>query len=70
MIKCAEEFLVDCVGTVAFRAAGALSFDNLRHHVFHQRSKTEIDKLPCTSASLTLQIKRAYLQTYKWRNAS
>ena len=45
MIRHAEEFLVDCLGTIASRAAGATSFHALQHFFFHHGQKTEVYKL-------------------------
>ena len=70
MIRCTEEYLVDCLSTVASRDAGASTFDTLRHYFFHHSKKFELDKMPCTSKSIELHIKRAYLQTYKSKNAA
>ena len=34
MIRCTEEYPVDCLSTVASRDAGASTFDILRHYFF------------------------------------
>ena len=45
-------------------------FDVLRNKVYYQKAtEINIEKLPLTSSSIALHIKRAYLQTYIWLHA-
>ena len=45
-------------------------FDNLRNKTYYKKStEINIEKLPPTSSSIALHIKRAYLQIYIWLHA-
>lgn len=69
MIRYAEEFLLECIGNKESISMGIETFDLLRHFVFHSKDKKDFDveKLPCTSETIKLHIKRAFLQTHKWK---
>ena len=69
MLIAAERFLVDCMPTGQSRG-GAVSFNDIRHTDYHRAKLIDLGKSPCTSASLRLHIKRAYLQTYMWIHAA
>ena len=59
----AENFLVGCVS----KDENIDDFDNLRNKTYYKKStEINIEKLPPTSPSIALHIKRAYLQTYIW----
>ena len=68
LMKKAEEFLKEFVGNKESLSMGIATFDRLRHFVFHSENKKDfaIEKLPCTSETIRLHIKRAFLQTHKW----
>ena len=56
----AEKFLVGCIS----KDENIDDFDNLRNKTYYKKStETNIEKLPPTSSSIVLHIKRAYLQT-------
>ena len=62
----AEKFLVGCVS----KDKDINNFDNSRHKTYYKKStEISIKKLPPTSSSIALHIKRAYLQTYIWLRA-
>ena len=63
MVSAAEKFLVDCVST----SDKVDTFDELCFQRY-QRKNFQLDfkKLPCTSKSISLHIRRAYLQCYRW----
>ena len=59
----AEKFLVGCVS----EDENIDDFDNLQNKTYYKKStEINIEKLPQTSSSIVLHIKRAYLQTYIW----
>ena len=59
----AEKFLVGCVS----KDKNIDDFDNVRNKTYYKKPiEINIEKLPPTSSSITLHIKRAYLQTYIW----
>ena len=62
----AEKFLVGCVS----KDKDIDNFDDLRHKTYYKKStEISIEKLPPTSSSIALHIKRAYFQTYIWLRA-
>ena len=62
----AEKFLVACVS----KDENIDDFDNLLNKTYYKKStEINIEKLPPTSSSIALHIKRAYLQTYIWLHA-
>ena len=62
----AEKFIVACVS----KDENIDDFDNLLNKTYYKKStEINIEKLPPTSSSIALHIKRAYLQTYIWLNA-
>ena len=62
----AENFLVGCVS----KDENIDDFDNLRNKTYYKKStEINIEKLPPTSSSIALHIKRAYLQIYIWLHA-
>ena len=71
MLKYAEEFLLEYVGTRESLSRGITTFDSTQHN-FHNEDRKDfnIEKVPCTSESIKLDIKRAFLQTHKWINAA
>ena len=71
MLKYAEEFILECIGTSESLSREITTIDSMRHYNFHneERKDFNIEKLPCTSESIKLHIKRAVLQTHKWINA-
>ena len=61
-----KKFLVGCVS----KDENIDDFDNLWNKTYYKKStKINIEKLPPTSSSIALHIKRAYLQTYIWLHA-
>ena len=63
MIAHAELFLLRCLS----KKEDIGTFDALRSMIYHTNSQQlNLEKLPCTSNSLTLHIKRAYFQCYLW----
>ena len=66
MIANAEKFLLNCItSNCKFNY-----FDELRYHIYHTKTfQLDLEKLPPTSSSIKLHIKRAYLQTYMWLHA-
>ena len=63
MVSAAEKFLVDCVST----SDKVDTFDELRFQKYHKKNfQVDFEKLPCTSKSIRLHIRRAYLQCYRW----
>ena len=66
MIATSELFLVSCVS----KNTRLTNFDELREEIYHNKSfKLDIEKLPPTSNSIKLHIRRAYLQAYLWYRA-
>jgi len=66
MIRSAEKYLVACISSD--NTVG--TFDKLRYNIYHKKTfQLDLEKLPCTSASVHLHIKRAYLQCYRWLHA-
>ena len=66
MILSAERFLVNCTA----RKSEMKTFDDLRNQTYHQKSfQLNLEKLPATSSSIRLHIKRAYLQCHLWIHA-
>ena len=62
----AEKFLVACVS----KDENIDDFDNMRNKTYYKKStEINIEKLPPTSSSIALHIKRLYLQTYIWLQA-
>ena len=61
MIANAEKFLLNCI-------TSNCKFNylyELRYHIYHTKTfQLDLEKLPPTSSSIKLHIKRAYLQTY------
>ena len=72
MLKYAEEFLLEFIGTRESLSRGITTFDSMQHYNFHNKEGKDfnIGKLPCISESIKLHIKRAFLQTHKWINAA
>ena len=72
MLKNAEQFHLECISTRELLSRGITTFDSMRHYNFHneERKYFNIEKLPCTSESIKLHIKRTFLQTHKWINAA
>ena len=67
MIAAAEKFLVDCIS----KDSKVQTFDELRFQTYHRKKfQLDLEKLPCTSRSIRLHTKRAYLQTFRWINAA
>ena len=65
MVSSAESFLLDCLSRNAIRSAD--SFDELRYEQYHKYgSNLSLDKFPCTSETITRQIKWAYYQCHIW----
>ena len=63
MIATVELFLVKCIS----KNTRSTNFDELREEIHHNKSfKLDIEKLPPTSNSIKLHIRRAYLQAYLW----
>ena len=59
----AENILIRCI----CKDKNVNTFNQLRHKVNYKKSKElGLKKLPATSSSVLLHIKRAYLQTYIW----
>ena len=47
------------------------TFDELPFQTYHGKNfQLDFEKLPCTSRSIRLHIKRAYLQTFRWINVA
>ena len=58
-----RKILVGCVS----KDENIYDFDNLQNKTYYKKStEINIEKLPQTSSSIVLHIKRAYLQTYIW----
>ena len=67
IIAAAQKFLVDCIS----KDSKVQTFDELRFQTYHSKNfQLDFEKLPCTSRSIRLHIKRAYLQTFRWFNAA
>ena len=65
MESIAEKFLAQCISKERHE-----TFDDLRRAMFYKYSKDlNLEKLPPTSSSISLHIKRAYLQTHIWLHA-
>ena len=63
MLAIAERYLVKCI----CKDNTVTTFDQLRNKIYYQKSQLlDLEKLPPTSTSIMLHIKRAYLQTYLW----
>ena len=45
------------------------SFDEMRYNKYHQMKILDFSKLVCSTDSVNLHIKRAYLQSLKWYNS-
>ena len=59
MIFSAEKFLVDCIS----KNSDSDNFDDLRFKTYHKKSfQLDLEKLPPTSSSIRIYIKRPYLQ--------
>ncbi len=66
MITSAERYLVSVISS----DHTVKTFDKLRYNIYHKKSfQLDLEKLPCTSTSIQLHIKRAYLQCYRWLHA-
>ena len=66
MFTSAEEFLVRCLS----KDDNLKTFDDLRNTIYYKKAtEINIEKLPPTSSSIYLHIKRAYLQAYIWLRA-
>ena len=67
MLKYAEKFLLECIGTSESSSRGNITFDCMRHYNLNNEEKKDfnIEKLSCTSESIKLHIKIAFLQTHK-----
>ena len=62
----AERFLVQCMN----KKKDTTSFDDTRLEIFHRKSfSLDLEKLPPTSNSIKIHIRRAYLQSYLWYHA-
>ena len=65
MESIAERFLARCISKERHE-----TFDDLRREMFYKYSKDlDLEKLPPTSSSIYLHIKRAYLKTHIWLHA-
>ena len=63
----AENFLIRCI----CKDKNVNNFNQLRHIVYYKKSKElDLEKLPATSSSVLLHIKRSYLQTYIWLHSA
>ena len=63
MLDIAERFLVQCI----CKDESVTTFDQLRNKIYYRKSQLlDLEKLPPTSTSIMLHIKRAYLQTHVW----
>lgn len=63
----AEKFLIRCIS----KDKNVKTFNQLRDTVYYKKSKElDLEKLPATSSSVSLHIKRAYLQTYIWLHSA
>ena len=63
----AENFLIGCI----CKDKNVNTFDQLRHIVYYKKSKElDLEKLPATSSSVLLHIKRACQQTYIWLHSA
>ena len=66
VISSAEKFLVDCLSN----DKKVQTFDEVRYQTYHKKSfQVDFEKLPCTSSSIHLHIRRAFLQCYLWLHA-
>ena len=66
MLEDAENFLLRCISKDSY----IKTFDDLRNDIYYKKATVvDIEKLPPTSTSIHLHIKRAYLQTYIWLHA-
>ena len=66
VLEDAENFLLRCISKdVNFK-----TFDSLRNFVYYKKAtEINLEKLPPTSSSIYLHIKRAFLQTFIWLHA-
>ena len=63
MVSSAEKYLVSCLSI----NSNSKTFDELRYETYHKRAfQLDFEKLPCTSKSIILHIKRAYYTCYRW----
>ena len=63
MVTLAEKFLLRCI----CKDENINAFDQLRNMVYYKKSKKlDLERLHPTSASILLQIKCAYPQSYVW----
>ena len=66
MIFSTEKFLVDCIS----KNSDSNNVDGFRFKTYHKKSfQLDLEKLPPTSSSIHIHIKRAYLQCYLWLHA-
>lgn len=71
MIKNPEKPLIGFIGNKESISKSIATFDRWQHFVFHCKDKEfHIEKLLCTSETIRLHIKRAFLQTRKWINSA
>ena len=69
MLMSAEQFLLDSMSRKADRTFE--TFDELRYSQYHAKNSTvPLEKLPCTSVSLSKQIRWAYYQCNLWVSAA
>lgn len=66
MITDAEQFLVKVVNK---KYDSCLTFNELRVKLYHQSKDKKFVELPCSSAAIQENIKRAYMQTRCWLDA-
>lgn len=70
-IKSTEKLLIGFIGNKESISISIATFDRLKHFVFHCKDKEfHIETLSCTSETIRLHIKRAFLQTRKWINSA
>ena len=63
----AENFLIRCI----CKNKDVNTFNQLHHIVYYNKSQElDLEKLPATSSSVLLHIKRAYLQNYIWLHSA
>ena len=63
----AENFPIRCI----CKDKNVNTFNQFRHIVYYKTSKElDLEKLPATSSSVLLHIKRAYLQNYIWLHSA
>ena len=67
MVSAAEKFLVDCLST--YDEVDTL--DELCFQTYHKKNfQLGFEKLPYTSKSISLHIRRVYLQCYRWTHVA